>query len=125
MNHHQTYRNLKAGCEMNLMVQRLAPALLLSVRRNTMNYTTVITTVEQLGTISNYVKNQLECHLQSWSAEIPGAACSIQWIKNSLVLKTNCSTVLDKWLKIERQYLAYVLDESQFVFKKSPMSIAA
>ena len=83
-----------------------------------MKYVAVLTSVENLGTISDFVVNQLENHFHNWSSKDSGSEYSLQWVKDSLILKTNSSYLLTKWLNIEKQYLNYLLDESQFVIEE-------
>lgn len=94
-----------------------------------MKFAAVITSAEKLGTISEFVLNQLESHFQSWSSEDSDSEYSLQWIKNNLTLKTDSSYLLTKWLNVEKQYLDYLLDENQFLIAGSSeepeLSIAA
>ena len=80
-----------------------------------MKYAALISTTENLGTIGNFVVNQLKSHFQNWSLEDPGSQYALQWTKGSLILRTDSSYLLSKWLNVETQCLNYLLDERQFL----------
>jgi len=86
---------------------------------NNMKYVALISTTENLGTISNFIVNQLESHFKSWSSMDKDSDYSLYWRKNSLVLETDSNYLLSKWLNVEQQYLNYLLDESRFTVAKN------
>jgi hypothetical protein len=83
-----------------------------------MKLVAVICTSEKLGSIRDFVVRQLESHFQEWSSHDRGSEYSLRWCKKTLILETNSNYILASWLKVEKQYLEYLLDENQFTDSK-------
>ena len=83
-----------------------------------MKLVAVICTSDKLGSISDFVVQQLESHFQVWSSHDRGSEYFLRWCKKSLYLETNSNYILATWLKVEKQYLEYLLDENQFTDTK-------
>jgi hypothetical protein len=78
---------------------------------SSVKYTTIIGSAKELGSESSFLARQLERHFEAWAEEVPGSQFSIRWIKGSLILGTNSYCLIDKWLMIGKQFLAYMLTE--------------
>jgi hypothetical protein len=76
-----------------------------------MKISIVIISAKQLNGISDFTIKQLERHFTSWASEDASSTFAIGWMKNDLVLETNSSEMVNKWLTIEQQYLNYMLGE--------------
>lgn len=81
-----------------------------------MKYSIVISSAKQLNGFTDFATEQLNRHFAVWSMENPRSKFSIKWVKNALVLKTNSSVLVEKWLATEQDYLNYLLkaDQSQY-----------
>jgi hypothetical protein len=84
-----------------------------------MKYVALISSAESLGTIGDFVVNQLQNHFQSWSSLDKDAEYSLYLRRNSLILETESAYIFNKWLNVEKQYLEYLLDESRFTVAKN------
>ena len=74
-------------------------------------YSLIIGSTKELGSESSFVARQLERHFEVWAAVDPSSQFSIRWVRNSLILETNSYYLLDKWLTLGKQFLAYTLNE--------------
>ena len=76
-----------------------------------LKYSLIIGSAKELGSESSFVARQLVRHFEAWSAADPGSQFSIRWVRNSLILETNSYCLIDKWLTLGKQFLAYTLNE--------------
>jgi hypothetical protein len=114
-NYQAHIKSTKAGYERSLVVlSPLAGFLFLyggRMQDSLVKYSLIIGSTKELGSESSFVARQLERHFEVWSAVDPSSQFSIRWVRNSLILETNSYYLLDKWLTLGKQFLAYTLNE--------------
>ena len=81
-----------------------------------MKYSIVMSSAKQINGFTDYAIEQLNRHFTVWLLEDPRSTFSLTWVKNALILKTDSSVLVEKWLTTEQDYLNYLLnaDQSQY-----------